>query len=1012
MESITGARKPALIGTVEPQLIVRLSALPTSVIKGLPGSQLVSCIAAIEQADLEIERQRLMVSDALYAAINQSETRTDRNLLLGARRDLFNSRPLSLQRTALLSALLSDNHREIVLRFSSLLVERAALAGQLLQIYQTTLVAERRAIQQATERASFLKGVLLSSPSLARNVKRYQQTEPTRLNSRDEQIERGLLRYLTRAAMKATPFSTFCTVIPGRLHVTSESDPEISLAGSIEHQRSYLRLNKSLYTVLWAALRMHATARESLEVALNPTLEATASQWVFLTSHGDREIFRRVTRNDATDLVQDIASSRRATFGELTKALATDSRVEATAEEAALYVNSLVEIGLLRYRSAVPEQEVNWDKSFQAVLDHCEGNDAALEMRSLLALLRRDVDLAETSDADQRATLFEGMRETVRSVAERLSLPPIPRADALVFEDATASAEARIGLPTECGHALQVLAEVVRLTMRVAFPRGAMATMRHFFTTSFGENDEVPLLKFYERFYREHMHDHSSKEEAARRGQAPKNYNVWNPFELPAVAEMQRAQGAFTEIFAAAWRRNPAAVEVNVDLRELRSVVEQVAPIRSCRSASVFAVFASGHSPGRLSRVVAPSCTYFAGYGKYFSRFLYLFPNEVMESVVACNNALTTDILAEIGGDAGFNANLHPPMVPFEIAYPTGDAPSVGSQLQCTDLYVTLDPLDETALALRHRPSGKRVYPLDLGFLSAMRRPPLYQLLIRFMPASSFSFALPEVPFDPASKNTNLREERPQDAAVSQTRKARVVYRPRLLIDNAVVVARRRWSVTPETFPSMLPGERDDAYFLRLTQWRRVNGVPTEVYVRIRPLPERQANTKNAGEGVLQTAVGQQEDAGEEAPHLMAEPEAHGAPDAVNLDEDEAVQKDSGTVIEKSAREPVANASRIAVPGTQKPRQREGASRDWWKPQYIHFGSTLLVKLFAKLPTGLKNYVLHMEERLPDDSALIAAEGERYTSEVILQLSYPTYDSQADTASPSAKITKANAAFV
>ena len=51
-------------------------------------------------------------------------------------------------------------------------------------------------------------GILLSSDTLHANLEQLKDASVRRSASRREQIERGALRYLTRAVMKATPFAS------------------------------------------------------------------------------------------------------------------------------------------------------------------------------------------------------------------------------------------------------------------------------------------------------------------------------------------------------------------------------------------------------------------------------------------------------------------------------------------------------------------------------------------------------------------------------------------------------------------------------------------------------------------------------------------------------------------------------------------------------------------------------------------------------------------------------------
>lgn len=80
-------------------------------------------------------------------------------------------------------------------------------------------------------------------------------------------------------------------------------------------------------------------------------------------------------------------------------------------------------------------------------------------------------------------------------------------------------------------------------------------------------------------------------------------------------------------------------------------------------------------------------------------------------------------------------------------------------------------------------------------------------------------------------------------------------------------------------------------------------------------------------------------------------------------------------------------------PGTKSPPL---TSRDWWKPQYIDFANPLLVRLFAKLPGALSNFLIHLDERYPDTAALPAVGEGHYATEFILQSSSPAHACDMD----------------
>ena len=86
---------------------------------------------------------------------------------------------------------------------------------------------------------------------------------------------------------------------------------------------------------------------------------------------------------------------------------------------------------------------------------------------------------------------------------------------------------------------------------------------------------------------------------------------------------------------------------------------------------------------------------------KYFSRFLHVLPEELRDDLRAHNDALTGEILAEISADGAFNANLHPPLLRWEVSYPTGDRAGLQRPILVSDLRVEAYPDDPHALGLR-----------------------------------------------------------------------------------------------------------------------------------------------------------------------------------------------------------------------------------------------------------------------------------------------------------------------
>ena len=229
------------------------------------------------------------------------------------------------------------------------------------------------------------------------------------------------------------------------------------------------------------------------------------------------------------------------------------------------------------------------------------------------------------------------------------------------------------------------------------------------------------------------------------------------------------------------------------------------------------------------------------GFGKYFSRFLYLLPDEVTEDLAASNRRLTRSELAEICGDASYNADLHPPLLPEEIAYPTAEGGSARDQISVADLAVEPDPRSPFRVRLVNVKTGREVIPVDLGFRNPRLRPPLFQMLSRMTPVAAFVLSPPRA----SPRNPRIRECEPGREAPGH-----VVHRPRLTYRGRLVLARRRWTLPQALFPGRDRQESEAGYFLRIRRWREELGLPEEVFVRIVDLVRKNRSEKNRASAI------------------------------------------------------------------------------------------------------------------------------------------------------------------
>jgi len=953
--------------TVVPYFI---AGLPVDAIEALRSRRILDQSSALSELNACIAAAVGSVSDLLHDAIGGLSDRRVRNKALELRRDLYHwKRPTPSGLNAMMGVL-PQAVVESVAALDEMLCKRDALSAAFNVAYEQERLECRRRLRQVLADPDFQRGLLLSSPTLFGNLSKYVAAGPRVSRSRNDQIERGLLRYATRAAMKATPFGTLCAVIAGRIVEGGPPRSRMTFIGNPDSHHSVVRLNKRLFRILWDHLKDRMAVRRALGVHVNPTLRIDGDQFVFLAPAPGTEAFRRVPAADTLKLVLAATGNGAANYRELVAEIARLPEVDATEEESECYVDHLLAIGLLRFGSPIRQQDPDWDLALRSFLTTVVDEHAEC-VATLLGSLRVSVSAYGPAAIDVRVALGHRMRAEVDEALKALGVEAQQNVSLVALEDMTADATLVVSDDRRLRGAMDELSTFADHAMRVSVQRIKQANMRHFFDHRYGAAvHRVSLLEFYETYHREHLKEYSDPTVLARNAAGGEKLNAnspLNPFGLSFIASVLSARNRIGDLFRARWAQSPDAIEVKVALEAIAEAVRGVpASALPCQSASAFCQVLTGTEDSGI-RILLPNGLLYAGFGKYFSRFLHLLPTTFAEELLSDNSRLIEDgLLAEIESDADFNGNLHPPLVPAAIGYPAADGDPVRGQISAMDIDVARDAADSWALVLLDRRRGQRVLPLDLGFLSPALRPPLHQLLVQFSP-----IAPGDVPIPDWAGPTPLAS-RPGNSSIR--------YRPRFTVGESIVLSRRRWIVPGAEFPRPKKDERSSDFFHRVSCWRTANGIPEEAYLRVLPgwRPGARAEP-DPGEG---------DDEGfDSAPHPLAHASVTEPPET---NEPRRDHRDAS----RRSREPSEGNNRGVQAGVdQSPEARQAvkpsgarSSRDWRKPQFIDFSSPILVDLFGRLPGGLLAFSVLIDERLPDGAGLPQGNDGRYSFELILQL--------------------------
>jgi hypothetical protein len=354
--------------------------------------------------------------------------------------------------------------------------------------------------------------------------------------------------------------------------------------------------------------------------------------------------------------------------------------------------------------------------------------------------------------------------------------------------------------------------------------------MLHYFSNKYGTDASIDMLTFYEDYYREFKKPEAKRQEKKEQDDAP---------PIPVLEKRTQKNAQWREKFLSLMkdRVDRTSDEVNVSLRDLEDTEkafpdDSAAPVSPCSFGSFIHFFVEKTPQGEKLMGVLNSS--FPGFGKMFSRFLHIFDDVVTADMRRWNESLAkeSDLLLEDSDASYFNANLHPPLMPFEIRTPNGhnSLPSE-KQIPVTELQVRVNEA-ENRLQLVHAPTGKRAYVFDLGFQGHRGRSQLFQLLEKF---SLARYLYPHPVLN--GINTLYAGEKEKREKVEkegeEKEKPRPVIRiqPRVVYQDRIILQRKTWYVPRELLPLREPQENDWAWFCRVNEWRIQQGMPEEVFI-------------------------------------------------------------------------------------------------------------------------------------------------------------------------------------
>jgi hypothetical protein len=770
--------------SIFPHILVRYAGMPLSVLHTAKIQNIAAYLQEIAQSAQQLQTQKEIVCELLYTAINQSADDKERRQLLQLKRDIFNDK-LPVKLPAIVP--------KAVELYLQQLADRDKEAAQWREDFEEKHLTARQELQGYAKQEALRKGILLSSPVLYEQLDSFSLADSRQFKSRELRNEYSLIRYISRMAAKTSPFSTFTYTGLGQT-----GTPQ-AVATKREVQSS-IRLHNGLFSYIRLLMIHHPVLNEIITLRLNVTATIIQEELQFLVNYFNVEAFQRLPARNLPLWLYHQLQDREAivTLGALTDQLchqiADTDRSVIKAFLVKLVCNGLLEPGI-----GCAGIDPDWDRQLQQFLTPHADKPVVASLLTMLSGLLQTKTAYAIAGADERLLLLqetaailedlfsslqeeaglsddmpvkEGTFELFRFQARRFLPQDIFYEDAYTAHTALLSEVGFIGFTKEINQLCTLLAPLDAL-------QEERANMRRFFLQHYAETDVVGITHFY--------HDYYLYEKKRSADQQTKT--AIKEIGLPDTLQWTLAQDTV---------HITATMEVTPD----------------SNSAGTFVQFyqEGSHMKGVVNALLP-------GMGKVAGRFLHLFDPSITDDFRTWNKALYADhLLLELNDGSAFNANIHPPLLPYEVCMPGGNnSYPVDARVSLQDVVVKYDK-DAEELFLLHTGQNKPVYAFDLSLESFYNRSHFYRLLAHFNTVQRVPLRALITAIDRKHATVYQPDEQIQ-------------VKPRITFGEQVVLRRKGWLVKTAFIPVCGNDESPADYFKRLHIWRIENGLPEQCFL-------------------------------------------------------------------------------------------------------------------------------------------------------------------------------------
>ncbi|MEV4469774.1 lantibiotic dehydratase [Nonomuraea sp. NPDC049504] len=775
--------------------LIRLAGMPSEVLRELRFHEAWQAVERQLQLRRRLRTESEALSDDLYGVIASLADDPVKPFMVGLRRALYQGRaPTAREWSPDTRKALAQDLADRVEQWLALHARLRAGEHDLDELVRSETDARAARLREMASAPAFRRGLLQASAALSDDLDKWL-ADPHR--GAPHRLAAALAKYLTRAAAKTSPFSTF--MVTGR-GTWSEDDIAVRrLADGVRGARGVLQLGHVTRSDLHAALVASDRTRRALFVRVNPSVVVDRDRLRFL-GHPPEEPMITINGTPAIHACLDLlagtaAGTAAGTLGDLAGRLAERGKADPAQVDA--FLDHLVEIGLLQVapqpggQVTTPGETARWLRSLGADFVH----EGAL-VQTVSDRLSIDVPI---DDVEGHRRRLNDVRRALADLSDHLGQPVASAGGQATFDTAVAESPLAAFGRSAWRPVMDDL-QVLRRWLAVFSPSLELKiALDAWWTRRPSADQRMRYLDFY----------HEVMQEVA--GGSPEGRTIGRLWHSPSErresgsARADELHALRDDAARVLWGEQAGHETVDIDPQRLADAVAGFPPwVDELHSLEVYG------QP--LLEQAGPEFVVnnvFIGYGKGHRRVDGLAGRRAEPWVIPGDFPL----FAGLGGSLGTSLNVREPCVPYEIVYPWhGDARPGIRGIDLRDLWVERD---HARGLLRLRASGldREIRPLHLGMSAPWTLPRAAQLLVK-----------------------GFGEDAPQPIAALAPRGHRSGTRGREVISRArvgrVTVRRAARHKAPPAIPAPKAGEREAAYLLRLTEWRQIAGIPETCYVK------------------------------------------------------------------------------------------------------------------------------------------------------------------------------------